>query len=346
MAKPVPLRPPGALSLLLAGGLALLSTACTPKPDLTVYCSLDQEFGEPLLRRFEAETGLKLRIEFDVEANKNVGLAMRIREESARPRCDVFWSNEFAQVVAMGEDGLLQPYASPSAADIPERFRDPQGLWHGFAARARVFIVNTTRLDPAQVKSMWDLFDPRHAGRVAMAKPLAGTTNTHMLALFSVLGEAQARRYVETAQRLGAEGKLNLANGNAHVMRLVREGQADFGWTDSDDFNVAREAGAPVAAVYPDGDGVGTMLIPNTVCILRSAPQLENAKRFVDWVLRPEIEAELAASRSAQIPVRAAVPRPAHVIDADEFKAMPLDLREVGREVRQRSTELQELFLR
>src|SRR5262245_46629656 len=93
--------------------LAAALAACAGEPDLTVYCSLDQEFAEPLIRRFEQESGLSVRVEFDVEANKNVGLAQRIREELGRPRCDVFWSNEFAQVVSMAEDGMLAAYYSP-----------------------------------------------------------------------------------------------------------------------------------------------------------------------------------------------------------------------------------------
>jgi len=337
--------PPMRLLLAPLLAAATLVTGCQEQPDLTVYCSLDQDFGEPLLRRFEQESGLRVRVEFDIEANKNVGLARRIREEAARPRCDVFWSNEFAQVVSMGEDGLLAAYDSPAAAGIPENFRDPQRRWTGFAARARVFIVNTKLADPAQIKSMWDLFDPRWKGKVAMARPLAGTTNTHMAALYEALGEQEGRRYVQTAQQLASRGELNLANGNAHVMRLVREGEAAFGWTDSDDFNVALESGAPVVAVYPDAEGLGTLLIPNTVCILGNAPHPENAKRFVDWVLRPEFEAELAASRSAQVPLRAAVPRPAHVKGAEQFKAMDVDLGRVGRSIQARSKELQELFL-
>ena len=92
-----------AVLVCLLSGLAL--TACADEPDLVVYCSLDQEFGEPLIRQYEQETGLKVRVEFDVEANKNVGLALRVREERERPRCDVFWSNEFAMVVALAEDG-------------------------------------------------------------------------------------------------------------------------------------------------------------------------------------------------------------------------------------------------
>jgi iron(III) transport system substrate-binding protein len=332
------------LSCALLTGVLL--AACGRSPELVVYCSLDQEFADELLKRFERESGLRMRVEYDTEANKNVGLASRIREERARTRCDVFWSNEFAQMVSLANDGLLASYDSPSAADVPAAFRDAQHRWTGFAARARVFIVNTELADPAEIRSMWDLFDPRWNGKVAMARPLAGTTTTHMAALFEVLGETEGRRYVETAAQLAREGKLALATGNAHVMRLVREGTCAFGWTDTDDFNVAREAGHPVAAVYPDADGVGTLFIPNTIGILADAPHAEAARRFVDWALRPEIEAELAASRSAQVPVRPAVPRPAHVADATGFRAMDVDFATVGAKIERRMAEFQELFLK
>ncbi len=332
---------------LLALAAIVILPACSREPDLVVYCSLDQEFSEGLLRRFESESGLSVRAEFDIEANKNVGLAARLREEAVnRPRCDVFWSNECAQVAALAEDGLLAEYDSPSAAEIPAEFRDPGHHWTGFAARARVFIVNTKLADPTQIKSMWDLFDPKWKGQVALARPLAGTTNTHMTALYLALGEDEARRYVETAAELAADGSLNLATGNAHVMRLVREGHAAFGWTDTDDFNVALQGGYPVAAVYPDRGGVGTLLIPNAVCILESAPHADAARRFVDWILRPEIEAELARSRAAQVPVRASVPRPSNVVGPDGFTAMRVDWGEVGRTVRQRTAEMQEIFLK
>src|SRR5262245_20729059 len=193
------------------------ASACAPAPDLVVYCSLDQQFSEELMQRFESESGLDLRVEFDIEANKNVGLANRIREEHTRPRCDVFWSNEFAQMVSLAGDGSLASYDSPSAADVPETFRDPERRWTGFAARARVSSFNTDLAQPAEIRSMWDLCDPRWSGKVAMARPLAGTTPTHMAALYEALGESEGRRYVETAAKLAAEGKLQLATGNAHV---------------------------------------------------------------------------------------------------------------------------------
>jgi iron(III) transport system substrate-binding protein len=324
--------------LCLALGLA----ACAPEADVVIYCALDQVHAEPILRRFEARTGLTVHAEFDVEAHKTVGLVRRIREEAHRTRCDVFWNNEFAHTVALAEDGLLASYDSPSAADIPPLYRDKEHRWTGFAARARVLIVNTDLADPATIHGMEDLLDDAWKGRVGMARPLTGTTLTHMALLFPVLGEERARAYLEGLRDAG----VHLTSGNATLMRLVRDGQLAFGWTDTDDFNVAREAGYPVAVVYPDQEGVGTLLIPNTICILADAPHPDAARRLVDYVLSPEVEALLAASRSAQIPVRASVPRPPHVRSAADMRVMAVDYAATGGEVDRRIAELKELFLR
>jgi ABC-type Fe3+ transport system substrate-binding protein len=66
----------------------------------------------------------------------------------------------------------------------------------------------------------------------------------------------------------------------------------------------------------------------------------------VDYVLSPEVEALLAASRSAQIPVRASVPRPPHVRSAADMRVMAVDYAATGGEVDRRIAELKELFLR
>ncbi|MBK7644537.1 MAG: extracellular solute-binding protein [Planctomycetes bacterium] len=329
------------LSLLLCGLLA----GCGKQPDLVVYCSLDQEFAEPLIQRFAKESGLDVHVEFDVEAAKTVGLVARIREEGSNPRCDVFWNNEVAHTAALGGDGLLEPYDSPSAQDLPPLFRDPDRCWNGFAARAHILIVNTKLADPATITSMWDFVDPKWSGKVIMAKPLTGTTLTHMAALYLALGEAKADEYVTRIHELSKTGAVDLTNGNAAVARLVGDGKLAVGWTDTDDFAVALERGAPVVAVYPDKEGCGTLLLPNSVAILKGAPHLPAAKRFVDWVLRPEIEKELAFSRSAQIPVRDSVPRPDSMVSPGAFKPMTVDFKKLGAEIEKRADVLKQLFV-
>jgi len=326
--------------------LTLLGPACGRQPDLVVYCSLDQEFAEPLVQRFARESGLEVHAEFDVEAAKTVGLVARLREESTNPRCDVFWNNEVAHTAALAADGLLERYDSPSAAEIPAQFRDPERRWTGFAARARILIVNTQLCDPHAITGMWDLVDPKWSGKVGMAKPLTGTTMTHMAALYLTLGEERADEYLARIQTGSQSGAVNLTNGNSSVARLVGDGKLAFGWTDTDDFAVAKERGAPVAAVYPDAQGCGTLLLPTAVAILKGAPHVENARRFVDWVLRPEIEKELAFSRSAQIPVRGSVERPPDMLVPGTFKVMRIEYGALGAELERRAERLKRLFLR
>lgn len=328
-------------------GVCFALASCSKQPDVVMYCSLDQMFSEQLVRQFEEQSGLDVRVEFDVEAAKTVGLVNRIREERARPRCDVFWNNELAHTVALANEGLLQPYDSPSAADIPETFRDPERRWTAFAARARVFIVNTKLADPTKIRGVDDLWDPQWKGKVAVARPLTGTTLTHFSALYTMLGETGGDEFVAKLQA----NEVNFVQSNGQVMRLVREGQLAWGWTDTDDFNVALQGGYPVAQVYPDQkdaahpDAKGTLLIPNSVCLLKDAPHPENAKKLIDFILSKEVESALAHAEGAQIPVRSSVAHPPHVVTAGDLTLLPVDWAAVGRDVQPRLAKLKDKFL-
>ncbi|MEO2164383.1 MAG: extracellular solute-binding protein [bacterium] len=338
------------LGLTTAGLLGLSSCS---QPDLVVYVSLDQEFSQELIQEFEKQTGLNVRAEYDTEANKTVGLVQRIIEEAKVPRCDVYWNNEVAQTVRLANMGFLASYTSPSGTEIPDQFKDPGGRWTGFAARARCLIVNTDLVpNPESIRGMWDLLDPQWAGRVAFARPLTGTTLTHACALFDAIGEEAALRYLTTIAKGSAleNPPVHVAQSNGRTRQLVESGQLAWAWTDTDDFNVARLKGAPVMRILPDQEPgpegqppLGTLLIPNTIAILKDAPHRSAAERFVDWVLSEEIEERMAFSRSAQIPVRASVPRPPHV--ASDLVAMRVSYAALGAQIADRARTLKELFL-
>ena len=111
--------------------------------EVVIYTSLDQVFSEPVLQKYEADTGVKVKAVYDVEATKTTGLVNRPIAEKSNPQADVFWNSEVGRTLILKEKGILTPYRSPSASDIPVQFKDPEGYWTGFAARARVLIVNT-----------------------------------------------------------------------------------------------------------------------------------------------------------------------------------------------------------
>lgn len=316
-----------AVAVGLVGMLSGLA-GCGRDADVVLYVALDQEHSETLVRRFEEEQGLKVRARYDTEASKTVGLVSAILEESSRPRCDVFWNNEIAQTVRLAQKGALDPYVSPSAAGLPDEFKDASGLYAGFAARARVLIVNTELVpDPADWPTgMWDLIDPKWKGRCGVARPLTGTTLTHFAALRLVLGDAEFERFVDGL----FDNDVALLQSNGATMRAVRDGDLAFAFTDTDDFHVARTKGYPVACVFPDQEegGVGAMLIPNSVALVKGGPHPEAAKRLVDYILSEEVEALLAAAKSAQIPLRAGVPGPEdeQILGVGEFRAMSWDV--------------------
>ncbi|MHC4550623.1 MAG: extracellular solute-binding protein [Planctomycetota bacterium] len=297
---------------------------------VTVYVSLDREHSSPVLARFEQETGIEVDAQYDTEANKTIGLVRRLITEKSEPQADVYWNNELATTIKLKESGVLQRYSVPAAESIPAPFKDPDGYWVGFAARGRVLIVNTDLVKPDEMPtSMWDLTEPRWSGKVCMARPQTGTTAAHAAALY-VLDRKRADEYFD---RLLPH--VVWLTGNAHCMREVSAGRFAFGWTDTDDFNVARLQGRPVARVFPDAgpDDVGVMYIPNSLVLIKGCPHPEAGKRLIDWLLRPEIEAQLAAGRTAQIPVRPEVKVPDHVRRPDQVgKTMVVDWERVGRE--------------
>ena len=82
-------------------------------------------------------------------------------------------------------------------------------------------------------------------------------------------------------------------------------GQLAFGLTDTDDALIELEAGKPVKIVFPDSseDGVGTLLLPNTLAVVKGAPHPRAAVQLIDYLISPEVEAKPAAGPSAQIPL-------------------------------------------
>lgn len=332
------------LPTLLLGSLIL--GACSKQADVTTYVALDQVHSESLIRRFEEQSGLKVNARFDTEASKTVGLVSALLEERERPRCDVFWNNELAQTVRLGQKGVLAPYLSPAAAEIPAQYKDAKGLWTGFAARARILIVNTEQIpDPEDYpKSIHDFVDPKWKGRCAIARPLTGTTLTHFAALRLAWGEKQLAAFVQQLK----DNEVKFLQSNGATMKETMAGRLAFALTDTDDFHVALSKGGKVAAVFPDqAEGqLGTMLIPNSVALIKGARNPEAARKLIDFVLSTEVEGLLAAAKSAQIPLRKGVPKPKakQILAIDAFRHMAWDPAATGASLSEAAAQFARLF--
>lgn len=294
-----------------------------------VYTSVDQPFSEPIFKAFEQRTGTPLRAVFDTEEAKSTGVVNRLIAEAGRAQADVFWSGDPVRPFLLMRRGLVSPYVSPAAAGIPAAFKAADGSFTGLAARARVLLVNKARASEiGGPKSIRDLVAARFKGQAAMANPLFGTTTMHVAALFAAWGEAEARAFLKDVKASG----VRIAASNGEVKRLVAAGEVAFGLTDTDDAHEALKEGAPVEVVYPDQDGMGTLVMPTAVVLLKGGPHPEQGKQLIDYLLSPDVEARLAAS-AAHMPLHEGVPTPPEVRSVGSIRAMVVDYAKVAAEM-------------
>lgn len=310
--------------------------------EVVAYVAHDLLYSGPILAEFERRTGIHVRIVGDTEATKTTGLANRLLQLRDRPEADVFWSNEVMRMAQLADEGLLQPFVPASATGIPTRHCDPAGRWTGFAARARVILYNTELLEAQDApKSILDLTEPRFRGKVAIANPLFGTTATHVAALFEHLGPEKAREYL-----LALKGNdVEVAAGNAMARNMVMNGEIPICLTDTDDANGAIEKGKPVAMVYPDQEGMGTLVIPNSVGLIRGGPHIEEGKELVEFLVSAEVEELLARSKAAQMPLRPGIPPHDAQFDLSGLKTLEVDWSRVAARARESALFVEEVFL-
>ena len=256
------------------------------KKDVTMFCALDQIFSEKVIQPFNENEG-NIKPVFDTEATKTVGLVNRIIAEKNNPQCDVFWNNEIVRTIILKRKGLLQPYISNNAAKIPSLFKDKEGFWTGFGARARVLIYNKKMLKPEELpKSIFDLTKPEWKNKVAMALPLFGTTATHASALFVEFGDEKALQYYKDLKANGVK----IVSGNGTARDVVVRGEYPIAFTDTDDAYTAMQKGADVDIIFPDQNTFGTLVIPNTVALIKGAPHAEIGKKLIDFVVSEKTE--------------------------------------------------------
>jgi iron(III) transport system substrate-binding protein len=307
------------LVTLLAAGVAACSRGASN--DVVVYTSVDDIFARPIAAAFEHDTGIGVRLVPDTEETKSTGLLNRLLAERARPQADVFWSGDPVRAAILKANGVSAPYRSPQADGLPAQFSDADHHWTGFSARARVLVYNRNLVSAgAAPQSVLDLLDPRFAGMACIANPLFGTTSMHAAALFAVLGDDRARAFFDGFLANG--GTVVASNGD--VRRRVANGECAVGITDTDDARVAQQEGKPIGVVYPDTRGMGTLIVPNCAVLIANAPNPVGGRAFIDYLLRPETEAALAASPAAQMPLRAGVPVPAGIVPIGNLKPMPV----------------------
>ncbi|MBI4344517.1 MAG: extracellular solute-binding protein [Euryarchaeota archaeon] len=256
--------------------------------ELVVYSGRKETAIKPVTEAFTRTTGIKVNL----KVGKTSGLANEIIQERENPRGDIFVATEAGVNEILAKEGVLAPYVSPEAKDMPPEYKSGAGYWTGISGRARVIIYNKDLVKEGEVpKSVFQLTDPRWKGKAAIAATRERTTLSWVSSILDLKGEEFTKNYISTL----VANDIKILPDNSDVWQGVGKGEFAIGLTNSPNYHLAIKANYPVGVVYPDqGDGgVGALVNPNTVAIIKGARNAEAARKFVDFILGPEAQALL-----------------------------------------------------
>jgi iron(III) transport system substrate-binding protein len=263
-------------SLLL---LALLLGCSSKHPsEVVVYTSQDQVYAEPILQAFSRETGISVRAIYDGESVKTLGLVNRLRAEKNNPQCDLFWNNEEMLTRVLEQSGVLRE----------------TNAYVCVGSRTRRLIYNTEKLQSSQLpRSLLELTNANWKGRVVMPYPLFGTTASHFAALRGKWGDSVWEAWC----RALAANQTMLVDGNSIAVKLVGNGEAWIGLTDSDDLAAGLESHLPIASAPLSSE---LLRIPNTIAVIKNCPHSLAAQKLLEYLQRKEVLDQLVAAHALE----------------------------------------------
>jgi iron(III) transport system substrate-binding protein len=263
---------------------------------LNLYTARHYSTDEALYTNFTKATGIKVnRIEGGEDA-----LFERIRAEGAASPADVFITVDIGRLWRAAEAGIFAPLTSPTLESrIPAQYRDPQGRWFGYSARARLIAYNTALVGDAPPQRYEDLADPKWKGKICVrssghpyqlsliasfvAHAGEPATDTWLKGLVANL--ARAPKGGDTDQlRSVAAGECAIALANQYyVVRLARSARAD-----------EKAAFAKLAFVMPNQADRGTHMNISGGGVLKNAPHPVAARRFLEYLASDQAQAYFA----------------------------------------------------
>ncbi len=294
---------------------------------LTLYCSPQIEWCQLMVEAFTKESGIEVAM-----TRKSSGETFaQIKAEASNPKGDVWWGGTGDPHLQAAEEGLSQEYKSPM---LPELLPWSQGQANasgyktvGIYAGALGFGYNEELLKAKNlpVPKCWaDLTNPAYKGEVQIANPnSSGTAYTTLATMVQLLGEDKGFEWLKALHK---NVNQYTKSGSAPIKAAAR-GETTIGITFMHDIVTQVVAGFPVKVVAPcEGTGyeIGSM------SIIKGARNLENAKKFYDFALRPEVQMLAAKAGAYQVPSNAKATPPPGAPNLDEIKLIDYDFKKYG----------------
>jgi iron(III) transport system substrate-binding protein len=184
---------------------ALLPMAAKAQGNLSVYCSVQEEWCRPMMAAFERATGISVAM-----TRKSSGETLtQIRAEAQNPRGDVWWGGTGDPHMQAGQENLTVEYRSPMLEQLqPWAVRQAEQTGFrtvGIYAGALGYSYNAPELQRRRIAAprCWaDLAKPEFRGEVQVADPnTSGTAYTMLATLVQIMGEDPAFQFLRALHR-------------------------------------------------------------------------------------------------------------------------------------------------
>lgn len=225
-------------------------------------------------------------VKVEVVAAGTGELCNRIAAESANPIADVLWGGGADSLAAFKQ--YFEPYVCANDEFIGAAYKDPEGYWIGESPLPMVIFYNKSLIekDGLSIPQSWeDLTKPEWKGKIAYCLPSkSGSAYTQLCTM--ILGHGGKEAGWDFIKQLyeNLDGKIVDSSGKCH--KMVADGEFHVGIT-IEKSAVKYKDDTNVGFVYPSD---GTSAVPDGVALVKGAPNMENAKLFIDFVTSKECQ--------------------------------------------------------
>jgi iron(III) transport system substrate-binding protein len=316
---------------LAAVSFALVAAA--QDKELNLYTARHYQTDEALYSNFTKATGIRVnRIEGGEDA-----LFERIKAEGASSPADVFLTVDAGRLWRADEAGVFAKVESPVLEKrIPTQYRDPQGKWYGFSARARLIVYNKDAVKQGEIRNYEDLADPRWKGKVCVRS----SGHPYQLSLIaSVLAHDGPEKTDAWLKGLASNLARDPKGGDTDQIKAVAVGECDVALTNQ--YYLVRlmrsqkpEDKAIVAKigwVWPNQDNRGVQMNISGGGMLKNAPHKEAAVKFLEYLASDEAQRYFADGNNEWPVVPGVKITNADLDRLGEFKADTLNVGLLGR---------------
>jgi iron(III) transport system substrate-binding protein len=264
---------------------------------LIIYSGRSESLVGPIIDRFKAESGINVEVRYGGTAE----IAATLLEEGQNSPADIFYAQDPGGIGAVDAAGMLAPLPQDILGKVPPRFESPDGNWVGISGRARVVAYNTETLSeedlPADISGFTD---PEWQGRIGWA-PTNGSFQAMVTGMRAVWGEEQTAEWLAGIQ---ANNPVVYEN-NTSVVAAVGTGEVEVGFVNHYYlYRFIAEQGETFPArnyFFPSG-GPESLIMVSGAGILNTAPNAQNAQRFLEFLLSQEAQ-QYFADETFEYPV-------------------------------------------